>query len=115
MEPAKEDMTYNELVEERNALSTVKCDFEKTEIIHEDYDGVEDITMIIPLILPDNSVPTVVKLYGRRIGCGKYCFTEFMLYPKNIQEENYEFMLSQVGTALDTLICGRFLYLGTGL
>ncbi|MBR4022241.1 MAG: zf-HC2 domain-containing protein [Ruminococcus sp.] len=100
---AKEDMTYDELVEERNALSSVKCDFEKTEIIHEDYDGVEDITMIIPLILPDNSVPTVVKLYGRRIGCGKYCFTEFMLYPKNLQEENYDIMLSQVGTALDTL------------
>ena len=100
---AKEDMTYDELLEERNALSTVKCDFEKTEIIHEDYDDVEEITMIIPLITPDNDVPTVVKLYGRRIGCGKYCFTEFMLYPKNIQEEKYDSFLSQVGTALDTL------------
>lgn len=84
---AKTNATLFELVDESNALDQVMCDYENAEIVYNE--EFNTITVIIPLILPHDDVPTVFQLTGSRVGCGRYSFTEFMLYPKNLFEENY--------------------------
>ncbi len=84
---AKTNATLSELVDESNALDQVMCDYENAEIVYNE--EFNTITVIIPLILPHDDVPTVFQLTGSRVGCGRYSFTEFMLYPKNLFEENY--------------------------
>ena len=76
-----------ELVDEYNALNQIALDYENAVF---DFNINNDlITVMIPLILPEDAVPTVIRLAGNRVGVGKYCFTEYMLYPQNIAEENY--------------------------
>lgn len=95
------DADFSVLITERAELDKVRCDFEKTEVQYYEEDG--RIELLIPLILPDDDEsPTVFILYGSRVGCGKYVFSECMLYPKNMLEENY-CSLDYLSNMFDTL------------
>lgn len=95
---SKINATLSELIDESNAFNQVVCDYENAEILYEEEFNV--ITVIIPLILPDDDIPTVLKLTGSRVSCGRYSFIECMLYPKNMYEENY-IALDIAGTLFD--------------
>lgn len=95
-----------ELVDEYNALNQIALDYENAVI---DFNINNDlITVMIPLILPEDAVPTVIRLAGNRVGVGKYCFTEYMLYPQNIAEENYV-ALNYANITFDTLDAWPFI------
>lgn len=86
---AKKNATLSELVDESNMLNLVELDYKNAEIVYEEDGDYNLITLTIPLIIPNKDVPTVFQVTGSRTGCGKYSFTKFMLYPKNMPEENY--------------------------